>query len=224
MANYAVDPELLKPYLPKGVELDYYNDKTYVSLVGFMFTRCRLFGVPVPLFKNFEEVNLRFYVRRKMDKENRRGVVFIGETVPFQAVAWLANKLYKEHYMAIPTRHNWEITGMNKRIEYSWLRHKKWNHISVNTSTAGMPIKKDSVEEFIFEHYYGYTKIDENIAEEYKIEHPRWQIFNIDQFEINCDFEAMYGSNFAHLRAKNPDSVMLAEGSAIAVAWKRVRL
>ena len=109
MANYEMEPTALEPYLPKGVELDFYNNKTFVSLVGFMFKKTRLFGVPIPFFGSFEEINLRFYVRKIEEGKIKKGVVFINETVPFKIVALLANKLYKEHYISIPTKNSIEI-------------------------------------------------------------------------------------------------------------------
>ena len=106
MANYPVPTEVLKPYIPNGVELDLYNNKAYVSLVGFMFKKTKLFQIPIPWLGTFEEINLRFYVARKEGNEIKRGVVFINETIPYRAVAWMANKLYKEHYTSIPTKHS----------------------------------------------------------------------------------------------------------------------
>jgi uncharacterized protein YqjF (DUF2071 family) len=47
MANYEIDPKILLPFLPKGVELDLYNGKAYMSLVGFMFKKIKLFNVPI---------------------------------------------------------------------------------------------------------------------------------------------------------------------------------
>ncbi|MBC7749515.1 MAG: DUF2071 domain-containing protein, partial [Methylotenera sp.] len=104
MANYEVNPDILTSYLPKGVEVDFYNNKSYVSLVGFMFKQTNLFNIPIPFLGTFEEINLRFYVKRVEGNTIKRGVVFINETVPYKLVAWLANKLYKEHYIAIPTK------------------------------------------------------------------------------------------------------------------------
>ena len=91
MANYEVNPDVLLPYLPKGVELDFFDGKTYVSLVGFMFKKTKIFHIPIPFLGTFEEVNLRFYVKRTEGDTIKRGVVFINETVPSQLVAWLAN-------------------------------------------------------------------------------------------------------------------------------------
>ncbi len=224
MANYEIDPEILMPYLPKGTELDFFEGKTYVSLVGFMFIKTKIFGIPAIGLGTFEEINLRFYVTRKEGNITKRGVVFINETVPNKVVAWLANYLYKEHYIAIPTKHNWEISSENKQISYSWKMKTEWNNITVNASSSKDSMQKNSIEEFIFEHYFGYTKVSESETIEYYIQHPSWQTNQLRSFEINCNFEEMYGKDFGFLSTKKPKSVMLAEGSNIAVKWKRNRL
>src|SRR5690606_18853754 len=105
IANYAVDPELLKPNIPHGTELDLWNDICYVSLVGFMFQRTRVLGIAVPFHTDFPEVNLRFYVRRKEGDEWRRGVVFIQECVPRAALSFIANTMYGENYRTMPMEH-----------------------------------------------------------------------------------------------------------------------
>ena len=224
MANYEVDPVILQPWLPAGTELDYYGGRTFVSLVGFMFIKSKLFGIPIPGLGTFEEVNLRFYVTRKDAGIIKRGVVFINETVPYKAVAWLANKLYKERYTAIPTRHSWRMTTESKQVDYYWKIKKNWNHIKVNATVENEAMQSGSMEEFVFEHYYGYTKVSESSTEEYKVDHPRWKVHKVNSVEINCDFEAMYGNSFAYLTHQPPSSVMLAEGSDISVKWKREKL
>ncbi|MEO9052956.1 MAG: DUF2071 domain-containing protein [Ginsengibacter sp.] len=221
MANYEVKPEMLSAYLPHGVELDFYNNKTYVSLVGFMFIKTRLFNIPIPFLGTFEEINLRFYVKRVEGNTIKRGVVFINETVPYRIVAWLANKLYKEHYIAIPTKNTIAITSLAKKIRYEWKINKEWNHIAVNGVNIKEPMLPGSIEEFIFEHYYGYTKINEQQSIEYKVNHPRWQIHNVIDYTIHCDFKSMYGNDFSFLSHHQPDSVILAEGSPVTVKWKR---
>lgn len=231
MANYEIDPEVLKPYLPKGTELDYFGGgagapvaQTYVSLVGFMFVGSRIFGLPIPGLGTFEEINLRFYVLRKEGNETKRGVVFLNETVPYKVVAWMANRLYKEHYTAVDTRHAWDITPHHKQIDYHWKQKQKWNHLKVRASAGHEAMKPGSIEEFIFEHYYGYTRVSDTATEEYTIQHDRWLVNPILDYSIDCDFEGMYGKEFAHLSGIKPASVMLAEGSGIAVKWKRTPL
>jgi uncharacterized protein YqjF (DUF2071 family) len=222
MANYEVDPVVLKPYLPKGVELDFYKYKTYVSLVGFMFKKTSLFGVPIPFFGSFEEINLRFYVRRVVGNKVKKGVVFINETVPFKMVALLANKLYKEHYISIPTK-NKIHRAENKEIQYEWKMGQNWNSIFINSDTNKYPIEPSTIEEFIFERYYGYTKIDQHNSQEYKIHHPKWVTNKINENTISCNFEEMYGKAFSNLTQQQPHSVILAEGSSVSVNWKRDR-
>ena len=221
MANYEVNPDVLKPYLPHGVELDFYNNKSYVSLVGFMFKKTSLFNIPIPFLGTFEEINLRFYVKRVEGATIKRGVVFINETVPYKPVAWLANRLYKEHYIAIPTRNSLVMNKDNKTIRYEWKLNKIWNHLKVNAAVEDEKILPDSIEEFIFEHYYGYTKINDTLSQEYKVNHPRWMVNKVIDYTINCDFKLMYGDDFSFLTQQQPDSVIIAKGSPVTVKWKR---
>jgi len=221
MANYEVNPDVLKPYLPHGVELDFYNNKSYVSLVGFMFKKTSLFNIPIPFLGTFEEINLRFYVKRVEGATIKTGVVFINETVPYKPVAWLANRLYKEHYIAIPTRNSLVMNKDNKTIRYEWKLNKIWNHLKVNAAVEDEKILPDSIEEFIFEHYYGYTKINDTLSQEYKVNHPRWMVNKVIDYTINCDFKLMYGDDFSFLTQQQPDSVIIAKGSPVTVKWKR---
>lgn len=224
MANYEIPKEILLKYLPKGVSLDLYNGKAYVSLVGFMFKNTKIFNIPIYKFGTFEEINLRFYVSRKVGNQTRRGVVFINETVPYKVVAWLANALYKEHYTTIPTKHKWNFTAKQKEIKYEWLVNNKWNSIELTASKDQKPMAQNSFENFIFEHYYGYTKYSNTVTDEYQIAHPSWLINKIETCNINCDFENMYGKDFAILDNTIPTATFLAEGSSVAINWKRNKI
>lgn len=224
MANYEIAPEVLAPYLPKGVELDLFDGKCYISLVGFMFKKTRLFNIPIPYLGTFEEINLRFYVKRKDGNLLKRGVVFINETIPYQIVAWMANKLYKEHYTVVPTKHEINNFDTTQNIKFEWLLNKKWHSIYVEASTKSEVMQTDSLEQFIYEHYYGYTKIDANNTEEYKLQHPSWKTNKVLNYKIDCDFEMMYGKPFSVLNATKPEAVFIAEGSSVKVEWKRNRL
>ena len=102
LANYQVDPDILKPYVPKGTQLDFWNDRCYLSLVGFMFINTKLLGLKIPFHVNFEEVNFRFYVKIIENGQTKRGVVFIKEIVPRHILTFIANTFYKEHYQTLP--------------------------------------------------------------------------------------------------------------------------
>lgn len=224
MANYAVPPDVLQPFLPAGTSLDLYEGKAWASLVGFMFRDTRLFSLPIPLLGTFEEINLRFYVQRKENDQTKRGVVFVNETVPHRLVAFVANTLYKEHYQAVKTRSSKTSTNGEQQIIYEWQKNKAWNHLSVEAGGTAVPMPAGSMEEFIFEHYWGYTKLDDHTTEEYQVIHPRWELYPVHSYRIDCNFTAMYGDAFSFLQHKTPHSVFLAKGSKVAVNWKRNRL
>lgn len=220
LANYAVDASVLKPYLPYGTELDLWNNTCYVSLIGFMFMNTKVLGVKIPYHTNFEEVNLRFYVKYKDGNEWKRGVVFIKELVPRHAITFIANNLYNEHYQTTSMNHRWVNNADDQEIEYSWEMGNKVQTMQVIASNAAQEIPISSETEFITEHYWGYTKITDNKTSAYQVTHPRWLAYQVYSYEIQVDFGLVYGHNFAFLNQLKPESVMLAEGSSITVEGK----
>ena len=216
MANYAVDPEVLKSFIPNRTEIDLWNGTCYVSLVGFMFLNTKLKGIKVPFHSNFEEVNLRFYVRFKENNEWKRGVVFVKEIVPKAALTFVANNIYGEKYETMPMDHVWETNGTSLKVEYSWER-KIRHRLSVTTDSNPVDMNAGSEEEFITEHFWGYTKIDNQVTSEYGVEHPRWKVYPVQQYNIEVDFGLVYGNNFVFMNREKPRSVFLAEGSEIIV-------
>lgn len=216
MANYIVDPALLQRYLPYKTELDLWNNACYVSLVGFMFINTRLLGFRIPFHSTFEEVNLRFYVRYKDAADWKRGVVFIKEIVPKRALTFVANSIYQENYETMPMMHRWETNDDHLTVEYRW-KLKEWNLLEVQCAREAIPIAEGSEEEFITEHYWGYTKIGEQRTSEYGVEHPRWKVYPVRDYAIHVGFGNVYGSPFEFLKNETPASVFLAEGSEIIV-------
>lgn len=221
MANYAVDPAILQKYLPYKTQLDIHNNVCYVSLVAFMFLDTKILGVPIPFHINFEEVNLRFYVRHKdQNNEYRRGVVFIKEIVPRPALAFFARALYNENYVTMPMAHQWHTDNQLLNVEYSW-KKSTWNSFKIVAGASSFPITPGSDEEFITEHYWGYTKVNELKTFEYRVDHPTWEIYPVKDFRIDVDFEKIYEPSFSFLKNEKPLSVLLAEGSEVAVKSKR---
>jgi uncharacterized protein len=221
MANYAVDPTILKDLLPNKTLLDLRNDTCYVSLVGFMFHDTKVLGVKIPFHVNFEEVNLRFYVKHQ-DKDHvwKRGVVFVKEIVPLSALAFTANTLYKENYVSMPMKHQCDVYGNKLSVRYEW-KSAQWNSMHINASSKTGLIQPGSEEEFIFEHYWGYTKVNNNKTFEYRVEHPVWEVYPVSDFRIDVQFGKLYGDLFNFLEKEKPLSVFLAEGSEIIVRSKR---
>ena len=225
MAQYVVDPAVLAPYLPPGTELDFYQDRCYVSLVGFWFDRVRVKHIFVPFHSRFEEVNLRFYVlRREPDGTIKRGVTFIREFVPRLAIAVIAKRLYEEPYEVLPTSHSFKRVGNSLDVRYSWLYGKKWQTLAVDASPIAQPIQPGSEEHFLTEHYWGYTKRAKGGTSQYEVRHPSWEIYPVSRQRIHVDFAALYGPQFAPLNRQQPASILLAEGSKVSVhAGKRLK-
>lgn len=215
MANYEVAPALLEEFVPPGTRLDLHEGKCFVSLVAFMFLDTRVQGFLIPFHINFEEVNLRFYVRRETADETRRGVTFIKEIVPRTAIAVVARLFYGEPYEA------WQMSRRKSEdgseLSYAWWRGDSKNEVTAGLgASTGVPAD-GSHEEFITEHYWGYTKRGATRTDEYRVEHPKWEIFSVEDFEIEVDFGRLYGERFAHLTGTRPFSIFVAAGSEVAV-------
>jgi uncharacterized protein YqjF (DUF2071 family) len=223
MLNYVVDPALVEPLVPPGTEIDYENGETFVSIVGFLFLDTRLLGFPIPLHRDFEEVNLRFYVRRKSADTWRRGVVFIREMVPRYAVALVARACYGENYFAVPMKHDVEHVDSNLKVEFSWRRGHKWESLKMIAAGEPQSIPGGSHAEFITEHYWGYTSLRSGCGE-YRVEHPRWKIWNASDFELDADVATLYGKQFAETLSQPPRSAFIADGSPIIVHRREVLL
>lgn len=217
--NYEIDPEILTKYLPKGTEIDFYNDKCYVSLVGFMFLNTKLLGLPIPFHRNFEEVNLRFYVKKKEGNGWKRGVVFIKEIVPKYALSIVANSVYKENYKTMKMTNQMHYSEDDLIVKYSW-KDKNWYSMEITAESISRTMEDESEFEFITEHYWGFTKRGDKTSE-YEVCHPKWEWYMVKTHQLEIDFKQVYGKDFECLNHQKPLSVMLAEGSEIEVRMKK---
>jgi uncharacterized protein YqjF (DUF2071 family) len=216
MLNFVADPTILAPLVPSGTEIDFEKDETFLSVVGFLFLDTRLLGLPIPLHRDFEEVNLRFYVRKKSADTWRRGVVFVRELVPRRAIALVARTFYGENYVAMPMKHQIDHVGPRLKVEYSWRRGRKWESLKMSATGEAQSISAGSHAEFITEHYWGYTSVRAGCSE-YRVEHPRWKIWNADKFALSADVAALYGDQFVESLTAGPRSAFIADGSPIQV-------
>lgn len=220
MLNYEVDPELLRDLVPRGTELDSWSGRTFVSLVGFLFARTRVLRVPVPFHQTFEEVNLRFYVRRMVHGEVRRGVSFIKELVPRTLVARLARLMYNEPYAAVPMRHHYDpptAQGIPALVEYGWRLANEWTQMRITPVGTRVAASAGSEEAFITEHYWGYTRQGDGSTVEYQVAHPPWRVWSVGSIQLSGNVAATYGAVFGSILTSPPSSAFLADGSAIVV-------
>lgn len=221
MANYEVDPAILEPLVPKGTELDVWKDGSFISLVAFQFLNTRVMGLSIPFHRSFDEVNLRFYVRRKAADGWRRGVVFVKEFVPRVAIAWTARRLYNENYQSCPMSST--VTPPNDgssskgAAEYRWRVRGSTNAIRAEFEGDPVRLEPGSFDEFIAEHYWGYVRSRRGGTVEYAVEHQPWRVWKATSHEIHCNVEVCYGSAFRNALDAKPVSVFVAEGSPVAV-------
>ncbi len=218
MLNYEVDPALLTLYVPPGTSLDSFSGRTYVSLVGFRFRRTKLFGrFTVPFHTDFDEVNLRFYVRREEGSDSRRGVVFIGEVVPRRMIAITARLLYGENYRYAPMRHQIETDAMCNTVSYQWQVGHQWCELSARTAGPSAYPQEGSLEQFITEHYWGYATRPSGGCLEYQVSHVPWQAWATTGAGLEGDASALYGSKLGAVLKRPPDCAFLADGSAVTI-------
>jgi uncharacterized protein YqjF (DUF2071 family) len=217
MLNYTVDPGLLHRFVPQGTELDVWGGQYFLSLVGFRFIKTKVRGIPVPGHRNFDEVNLRFYVRRRVGDDWRRGVVFIREIVPKRAIAFVARVLYNEKYIALPMSHQIADREGSRDVEYRWTFHDRSNKLSVAVSGEAAIPAQGSEEHFITEHFWGYSAQPGGSCLEYRVEHPSWPVWIATKAHFEGDVAELYGQDLAAILQREPDSAFLAVGSPVTV-------
>ena len=211
LLNWRVNEDLLVPHLPSGVELDRWDGDCWASLVGFQFLHMAVKGVPAFGYRDFPEINLRFYVKRQVNGETRRGVVFIREVTPHLMVGWVARALYNEPYITMPMRQSVDESHALYRLQIDG----QWQGLGVRT--AGAWRDQDEAELFITEHYWGYNTQRNGDAMEYQVEHPTWRARSIEPDCLDLDIEKLYGEQWAQALGTKPDSMVFAEGSGVTV-------
>lgn len=229
--NFAVPADVIERLAPPGTEPDFHDGRAYISIVGFRFEKARLFGLPFPGCTNFAEINLRFYVRRIVGDEIRRGVVFAREIVPRRAVALAANRLYNENYITRPMRSEIHIAGAElapgDTIEYAWNTRPSrlrpgatpdhWNRLAARVAAPLALPPRGSLDEFFVEHYWGYTHGRDGRTREYRVAHTPWRIASADNVTWDCNIGATHDNRLAEFLASPPTSALIAEGSAVQV-------
>lgn len=217
LLTYAVPPELLAPRLPAGLVLDMRDGQAFVSLVAFDFLDTRVLGIPWPGFRNFAELNLRFYVRRGSE----RGVMFVREFVPQRLVSWVARTLYNEPYRAAPLHSKTHALPDRVMIEHR-LRWAGTTHTISATGTRPPILPPEaSTEHFFKEHQWGYGLTHRGNLLRYEVRHPFWQIYPVQSYHVELDWASVYGPEWALLGRMQPYSTVLAVGSPVQVFFGR---
>jgi|SoiMethySBSTD1v2_1073268.scaffolds.fasta_scaffold10076_3 uncharacterized protein YqjF (DUF2071 family) len=213
--QYEAPRSLLLPLVPKGTELDRFEGRLLASLVGFRFVGMGIRGIPIPGYGEFEEVNLRFYVVPS-GHPDKRAVVFIRELVPTRVVAEAARLTYNEPYLRVPMSHAIGPEG----ISYRWTYEAKDFEMRAAKDGAPRPLAPGSVEEFIGDRHWGYTRMEDGSTIEYQVDHPRWEVVAVKDVLVSGPLATLYGDAWAEILSDPPCSAFYAVGSKIAVhAW-----
>lgn len=212
--TYAVPPSLLEPRLPPGLTLDLRDGQAFVSLVAFDFLETKVLGIGWPGFRNFPEVNLRFYARRG---EGERGVVFIREYVPLRTVAYVAQAIYNEPYVAAPMRKRIVDKGETVEATYEIARGDRTHRIGMAGRRPTRVPPADGVEHFFKEHTWGYGRDTQDNLLRYEVDHPHWALYALEGTTLDVDFRILYGDEWAFLGDATPYSTIFAVGSEVAV-------
>jgi len=220
LLNFDCPAEPLLPLLPHGTELDPWHGGHVVSLVGFRFLDTRVRGVPVPGHRDFTEVNLRFYVRRRApDGELRRAVVFVREVVPHAAIAWTARLIYNEPYATGSMSHDIGLhDASGGSLRYEWRLQGETHRLDARAEGPAAALEPGSEAEFITEHYWGYTRQRDGGTLEYRVAHPPWRVWTgLDGAYRASTGARLYGPAFAEILAGAPRSCFIAAGSEVEV-------
>ena len=220
MLNYEIPQAVLEPLVPRHTVLDLFQGRALASIVGFRFLNTRVLGIPIPFHRDFDEVNLRFYVKRLMpDGSERRGVVFVRELVPRAAIAHTARLFYNEPYSALPmhSRVPPVLVASPGRLLYGWFGSEQHQQVSVTALGEPQPLVPGTEPEFIAEHYWGYTPQRDGSTVEYQIAHPSWRVWQAEAPSFEADVRGLYGAAFVAPLASPPRSQFVAEGSNVTV-------
>ena len=211
LLNWRVEESLLSSYLPAGVELDRWEGDCWASLVGFRFLDMSVKGLPALGYRNFPEINLRFYVKREIQGELRRGVVFVKELTQHRLVGWVARTIYNEPYETLHMRQ----TVNESRALYEVQIDSDWQGIGLKAN--GPWREQNEMELFITEHYWGYNTQKNKDSMEYRVEHPVWRTRSVDLDRYDLNVRELYGNKWEEALASQPDTMVFSEGSKVTV-------
>lgn len=217
LANYRVPPALLRPYVPPGSELDTPDgepDRHLLSLVAFDFAGTRVRGVSVPTARRFPEVNLRCYVRR----EEKRAVVFLREFVPAPLIVAGARLLYHQPYALAAIGHRVERDDVYLTVRTTFATRRHRGEIRLRARNAPSTPLPESEEHFLKEHYWGFDRTASGRSFRYRVDHPVWRTFPVEEASVTIDPGALLGGDWRSIDWPAAlHSVLFAEGSEATV-------
>jgi len=207
-ANFIVPPEILKKHVPKGVELDYFGNETYVSLVCMVVSKLGLMRVPFAPKPSY--ISLRFYVRRSNDPLRRRGTCSIRNYVSSPTAAWMLGSKLEGDYQTMKIKR--QNSGFKK--EYQWKVGDHWNKLRIRGRSRIKNTGSRTKVGFILDHANVYRKIKGKTSE-FLVQRPTWNAWDVAEANFTCDVQRLFGQQFVKPLARRPASVFLSSGSDV---------
>jgi uncharacterized protein YqjF (DUF2071 family) len=222
VATYEVDKSMLIDFLPRKTELNDWNGKYLLSIVGFIFSEPSIMGMRMPFFHQFPEINLRFYVKCKIKKEWCTGVVFIREISPSFLIGITAKLLYREKFITAPMQHHHDCSESQRFTRYSWKDKNGWSYLELDSTLTPMIMCNGNVESFICNQYNAFTKINSHKTLHFAVSHKPWQVYSAASFnnDINADIFNVKG--LSQVLDQKPVATFLMDGSFTEVSKPRL--
>jgi uncharacterized protein len=213
LVNCRVSPSLLQPYVPSGSTLDTPDaepDAHLLSMIVFRFQDTRVREMRVPTAQDFAELNLRFYVR----DNDRRAAVFLREFVPAPLVILGARLFYRQPYYPARISHTVTRQDAEIRVQTRFRNHAHRGTIDVTARNTPRVPDEASVEHFIKEHYWGFHQDRRGGSFAYRVDHPIWTTYPVEQATMTIDPGALLGGAWRSVNWHEArHSVVFADGS-----------
>ncbi len=75
----------------------------------------------------------------------------------------------------------------------------------------------DGFETWVKEQPMGFNRTRGGKLTAFRVWHPAWRMYPIEDYQLSVNFRLLYGERWRFLQERTPDSVVLAEGSQIAI-------
>lgn len=177
--HWAVDPQLVQPYLPPGTRPDTWTDgTTYVGLVPF---EMRSAGpgtrLQVPYFGRFLETNIRLY---SVDEQGRHGVVFRSLDASRLAVVLGAR-------WGIRIPYQWStIRASSYESTHSYHTRRRWPRPAASSDLVikvGGHVTATPLEEFLTRRWGMHSRLGGRTMWTPNT-HPAWSLRSADVLEL----------------------------------------
>lgn len=199
--HWQVDLVELKNFVSEEIEIDLFEGKPWVSLVAFTMEKIRPRYLPYfPPISNFDEINIRTYVKLK----NKKGVYFLS----IEGGKKLSCKISKL-ISKLPYRFSKMKRTSNK---YSSNNSEFGDEFNIDFSIGKKVEKKSKLDEWLTERYALFQGSNTSINE-FEIHHLEWEIKELEFEKLKVNY-----SRFGKLLNERPDKIQYSDGVQV-LAW-----